>query len=297
MSKVRGPGRPKSRGNVQIDKLGIIDAPSNPNHVFEFTYDKPSEIKNIFSYYKSMKVKDIFMICDKTEIFLFTYDHTKTQKTVVKIDCKRACAHYVNDRFSQRISITNIEKIISLIDSSIDTISFTQSFEFPNDFNIILRNNTLSTSRTYTIPVSTSTIDPELLNLNISKEVLSTYSIIFTLPDKALKKTISDFIALTTDGDERVSLEKDETTPPHFSYHGQALKAYEVYEKPEKINFIDNTGGTPFKIDIKVTNAKGLSVGMCSDNITIYAKEGTDMIFTSFDESQPIMVYTFLQVR
>jgi hypothetical protein len=285
----KGPGRPPAKKDLNpVEHLGIVPKPSDPAYRLEVVYDKPAEFKNIFTYLKNIKAKEIHLKCNPKYMALFVRDHINTQRTVVRIEGSNVNNYYCNGEFILHINMDFVEKIFSSIDASISTITFIQEEHTDSHLYIILHNIVLGRKGHYKVNLSSFNEDLDLYDSEklLSRESLDSYPISYTMTAKDFKKSVSDILALTQSGSESVILEKNEGEPIHFSYENQKLGYNEVYEKADQIKLRDKLGSSSLRVDIKITNIKCLYSAMLANDINIFVKEEADMIFTTTAEDE-----------
>ena len=309
----RRPGRPKTyETKIIIPHDGIVPEPSEKNFRLEIVYEKPSSIKSIFTYFKNIKAKQIHVQCTPGTLTFFVRDHCNTQRTLVRINGDQLNKYYCSTEFMLYINLEYIEPIINAIDASIGTISFIQDEDYSSIY-IILYNINLKKECKYKLELSTFEKDQILYDAAqyLLPEVLESYPIAYTISAKDFKKSISDILNLTQNVEETVYFEKSSATEPlHFYKQAEKISYWESYHDEKEIRLVNKLGNEPFRISVRLTNLKCLHNALLGGNITIYAKEGTDMIFTTSAEEfipieggtplcqkKPIIISTILQLK
>ena len=297
----KGPGRPPARKDMHtIEHQGIIDVPSEPNYRLEFLYDTPSAFKNIFTYFKNIKAKEIHIKCNPKYMAFFVRDHINIQRTVVHIEGSKINRYFCSGEFTINVTMDRIENIFNTIDSSITTISFIQEDDNINCMYIILRNLDLGREGKHRVDLSTFNEDQELYDseLLLTKESMDSYPISFSMSAKDFKKMIGDILCISKNGHEYVMMEKVEGKPLYFTHASQNDTYHEIYHDTKQIKLRDLLNGDPFHIEIKVTNLKCLYSALLQNDITIYGKEGSDMILTTTaEDTADVTVSTLLKLR
>lgn len=309
----RKPGRPKTyETKVIIPNVGIIKEPTESNYRLEIVYEKATSFKSVFTYFKNIKADKIHVHCNPESLTFFVRDHCNTQRTLVKINGDQLNRYFCASEFMFFISLKHAEPIFNAIDASIGTISFIQD-EDVSSIYIILYNVEIKRECKYKLELSTFEKDQILYDAAqyLTPESLDSYPISYTIGAKDFKKSISDILNLTQNGDEIVYLEKGSSNEPlHFYRHTEKISYWESYHDEKEIKLVNKLGDNPFRIGVRLTNLKCLHNALLGGNITIYAKEGSDMIFTTSAEEpipieggtpifhkKPIIISTILQLK
>lgn len=186
--KKRGPGRPPRRILPPLATKGIVDTPEYEENVMEFCYYDPMLFKHLFSLFKNLKVRELFMVFTKTTFSFITHDHIGN-RVIVNIDCSKVLHYYCNeDPLYIAVNRDNIQSIFLNLNKNIDRI--TLSYENGYDMlQIRLDNNAISKIENRNVLVSVRTPDPDVIS--ILEDINRTDHIIsFSLPAREFKELV-----------------------------------------------------------------------------------------------------------
>lgn len=298
--KKRRPGRPTNRPEQpKLTLDGIVSEPNDPNNLIEFVYHEPLIFKNLFTYFKNLKAKEIHIRFTKTDITFFTRDHSLLSRVIVKIDCKKVNWYYCSEEIWIGLNRDRAEKMFTNIDKTFYRISVIYKKGRPDNLLLMFKDNDLAKECYYKIDISILMPDEDLFNIEneIPKiedenEDNDAYPIQFTLGAKQFKKTISD----TNSYSETISIEKAWDYQLEIKYNESSINYREVYKNPEKIKLVCNIKeGQNFQRTVRLANIKGLANSIVTDMITILCSNDSDLVLKSqIDENQTMTIYTFI---
>lgn len=210
----RGPGRPPRRILPPLTVKGIVDQPENEDNILEFCYYDPTIFKYLFSLFKNLKVRDIYLIFTKDSFSMATKDHIGN-RILITIDCSKVIHFYCKpegEKLCLLVNKDNIQTIFLNLNKNIDRTTF--SYEKGDDMlQVRLDNTSLGKIETRNVLICVKPPDDDLLEL--SGEIKSRKAAIdFTLPIREFKETVC---SVCTFGD-RFRIEKHGNGPLTISF-------------------------------------------------------------------------------
>lgn len=296
-SKQRGPGRPPSKPPAPpLDKKGVVDAPKDPLNRLEFVYSDPSMFKQLFTYLKNIKARDIHIRCSPRGLTLFARDHSKTLRTVADIAGEHVNWHYCEETFWIGLNRENVEKMFASIDKTFFKITIIQTHDDISSLIFIFKDAEIEKECNYKVTLSSYAADEDLFEVEriLSPEgIITNFPIEFTLTAKQFKKSIND----ASNYSDSVTFEKIGSHPLQLTYAKSNMMYNEVYRSAEKIYLRSEVGpSTTFRCTVKIVNVKSLASSMVTEDVRILCREEGDILFRSAIDAKALVVSTFTKV-
>ncbi len=280
--KKRGPGRPPKRHRTPpLKHVGIVDRPANADHRMEFVYGDPIVFKSLFTYFKGLKVQNVYMRCSPTEIVFFARDSATACRVVARLPGADVHHFYCVDTFTVGFNRKFVEKTFSGIDKSFFKITMTIDVGDEEYLNIIFKDPEINKDCHSRIVISTFDADDGLFAAEHESTTAAAeaYPLRFTLPAQKLKKTINDAQS------DQITFEKLDGDHPLKIVYDRANLAYvETYRDSKKIDLRAPTGRNGmFRLTARVANIKPLAIAMVSKFVQICCSPDRDMLLRSTD--------------
>ena len=188
----RKPGRPpKVKAKEPTGRIGIAEEPSNPRHVVEFLYDKPSNFKKICSYWSSLNADKIKFIFTKESLILYTKDYKETNDVGITCDGNKINRYYCAAPITIGVSFSNLELVLSKLDKSYECISFVLKDATQNKTLHCTLQNDVNMYEYFDIDIVIDATDQTNQYHQMFQDQ-TPYTLEFKLPGKYFKKAISD---------------------------------------------------------------------------------------------------------
>jgi len=295
-AKRRGPGRPPSKPPApQLVMHGIVDSPEDANNRLEVVIGTPGIIKELFTYFKNIKARDIHIKCEPTSMTLYTRDHSRTSRVIATIAGENTHWFYCEYEFWLQLNRETVEKMFSTVDKTFYKITILQSHDAINSIDFVLKDSEVEKECHHRFDLSEHTTDVDLYDAEkiLSPSVLaSEFPIIFTLSAKQFKKTTTDICAFS----ENAQIEKIGEEPLQFTYDKTGHAYHEVYRSDEKIKLESTVAkGDTFRVSVKMSNLKSLAHSMVAQDVRIYCREDGDILFRSALDDRALVVSTVVK--
>jgi len=263
----RGPGRPPRRILPPLTMRGIVNTPENEDNILEFCYYDPNIFKYLFSLFKNIKVRDIYLLFTPDKFFMVTKDHIGN-RVLINIDCTKVIHFYCKpdtNILSLLVNKDNIQNIFLNINKNIDRITF--SYEKGDDMlQIRLDNASLGKIETRNVLICVKSPDENLLSLQ--QEMNSKTPIIdFTLPIREFKETVC---SVCTFGD-RFRIEKHGHGPLTISFSRTHTNACtDEFSEGDKIEMVHTLDpNESFSCHLHSLLLKSIAVSIINSKINI----------------------------
>jgi hypothetical protein len=295
--KHRGPGRPPSKpAPPPLEQKGIVDSPDDPSNRLEFVYRDPMVFKQLFTYLKNLKARDVHIRCSPRGLTFFARDHSKISRVVAHISGEHVNWHYCEDEFWLGMNRDSVEKMFASIDKTFYKITIIQSHEDTNSLTFIFKDAEIDKECNYRVVLSTYSADDELYEAekHLTPEGLASFPIEFVLTAKQFKKSVGDAAANVSD---TITFEKLGAHPLQLTYAKTTMIYHEVYRSPDKIHLrSDVAEDTTFRCTVKTSNVKSLSASMVTDDVRILCSEEMDILFRSAIDAKALVVSTLTKL-
>jgi hypothetical protein len=275
--KKKKPGRPrKTPLREPRPRNGIVKTPKDNQNFIEFLYDKPLIFKKLWQYFKLMAVDKIQLIFRFNEIIIWSEDHHKKSKMMVRIDGLKVNHYYCSEELDLGMSCKNPELIMSTIDKTYTSILFLSKVGYmQKDIRIIL-NNEIEIDESHRIELI-----GEYNKINDENIYLDTdYTIKFELPGRYFKKMISDIRAFS----DQITIRQDSLNDPlifEYTKQDKKIKSYHIVRNNALINFVSHLKeDETFRVSFKIDYVKPISSALLSENIIIHAHENKPLMFS-----------------
>lgn len=280
------PGRPRKKPlKKPLKRNGISNKPINNDNCMEMIYDMPSVFKKIFTFFKSMAVKEICMEFKEQSIDILTTDHLKKSHIKVVIKCDKINHYYCKEPVKSYLNPKNMEKIIQVLDKNYMSIAFVlKTITNRSVLNIIFKNEIkIDEYREIDLIQSSNTTYGNMFDS-------SNYPIKFTLPGKYFKKFIND----TSSFSDTLTITKIGASPLTFSYNSKdkTVKSKHIVQSPEAIKLVSLVSDDDiFSSSVQIDYIKPLSGSLLSDFVSIAADTHKNMIFQVEIDNKTIEVF------
>ncbi len=295
-AKRRGPGRPSTKlPPPPLEKKGIVSQPSDPDNRLEFVYETPTIFKQLFTYFKNIKARDIYLRCSRDRLTFFTRDHTKSSRVVAVISGSHVNWHYVEGEFWLGINRENVDHMFKAIDKSFFKITISQTHDDKESLTFIFKDGEIDKDCNYKVTLSTFEPDEDLFDAEKDLDAQSLadlFPVKFTLSAQKFKKSISDVTCT-----QSVTYEKIGLQPLQLTYNRPEAVYHEVYRDDDKI-LLDSSvpPGRTFRTTISITNIRSLASSMVTDDVRICCREDADMLFRSAIDKKALVVSTLIKL-
>lgn len=122
----RPVGRPKlvKPAPEAVSRKGIVSEPIVSNHAHEMVYDKPINLKKIFTLFKLMDTRDVKMEFRLSGVRISDAGDLKHNFIDLTIDSSKLTQYFCKHNIIMILDQKNLEKVIQKIDKSYDSIHF-----------------------------------------------------------------------------------------------------------------------------------------------------------------------------
>ena len=275
----RGPGRPPRRILAPLTVKGIVDEPECEDNIMEFCYYDPSIFKYLFSLFKNLKVRDIYLIFTPTEFLMLTQDHIGN-RILINIECSKIIHYYCKPEDKQLcllVNKDNIQTIFLNLNKNIDRTTF--SYERGDDMlQIRLDNSNLGKIETRNVLICLKTPDEELYS--VINEITTKKSVIkFSLPIREFKETVCSVCCY---GD-RFRIEKHGNGPLTIAFsRTHTNNCTDEFTDPEKIMLIHSiTDNQSFSCHLYAMLLKAIAVSIINSKVDIQCYDNNIALISS----------------
>jgi hypothetical protein len=295
--KRRGPGRPPSKPPAPpLEKKGIVDSPRDSNNRLEFVYGDPTVFKALFTYFKNIKARDIYLRCSPAGLTFFARDHSKISRVVAVVAGEHVNWHYCEGEFWLGINRDHVEKMFAAIDKTFFKITIIQTQDDTNSLTLIFKDAEIDKECNYKVTLSAYAPDEDLYEAErtlTAEGLVANVPIEFTLTAKQFKKSIGD----ASNYSDTVTFEKLGAHPLQLTYNKSSMMYNEVYRSADKIHLRSAVadGGT-FRCTVKIANVKSLASSMVTDDVRILCREEGDILFRSAIDAKALVVSTMTRL-
>jgi hypothetical protein len=260
------PGRPrKNIENTPAEVLGIVDAPSNPEHLVEIVYNNPKMFKKINVIYKNYTSSEICFHFTPTTTTFMTVDRFKKNDIYTTLDGNCFGRYYCAQPITIWVKRESIDKIFASLDDNYGRITFVLRNDYRSRFYILVHDIEYDSIDTYVVEVICK---PNNIDY-VEKKDDSQYPIKFTLNGKYFKKKISDIGKIS----DSLTIIKEGNNPLQLTYDESKMINYNgIYTNSEKISLessipVDDT----FAVSVLVGYIKPFSNANIGGNVRICA--------------------------
>lgn len=270
----RPPGRPRKRPLKEpMKREGIKTTALNSGNCMEMIYDAPSVFKRIFAFLKSMAVKKIQMVFDKTSIDIISADHMDKSSIKISIDCAKINHYFCEEKMCIHLHPTSMEKIIKILDKNYASVAFiSKSITKRSSLAIIFKNDNVKIDEYREINLVPASDIPE------ESYDTSGYPIRFTLPARYFKKFIGDVDSFSN----TLTICKagaDNLLFKHTSTDKNVTAKY-VVQDAKSIKLVSTISNDDiFSSSIEIDYVKPLSSSLLADCVQVFAHTHKNMIF------------------
>lgn len=281
-TKKAHPGRPKSAPKTTLPEIRrIIAEPDNPANDLEFMYSEPSVFKCIFNYFHSSKSRDIVMQCTSTKIVFFAKTQSDMSRSMIEIDGNMVTKYFCRSDRVLKIQLDDVLHHFKSIDATTHMVEINQATASPDELMILLHDYNQGKSSDRTFMLNNFVIPHDLFDTEfIVKDLLHTFHVKFNQTAKQFKKTITDLHNYKSMGTSAV-LEKTPATHLQFTISHLSQHFKVVYERDEAIGLEQTITGDDFlRVELQTEYMKEFA-GTILNDLTIYAKNDSDILFRS----------------
>jgi hypothetical protein len=296
-AKRRGPGRPPSKPPApSLENKGIVDSPHDPANRLEFAYGDPGVFKQLFTYLKNVKAKEVHIHCTRSGMTFYARDHSRTSRVIATVAGEHVNWYYCEGDYWFAVNRDNVEKMFAAIDKSFYKLTIVQSHDDEQSLTIILKDPEIDKDCNYKILLSSYTPDDDLYEpeaLLQPATLLEKFPVEWTLSAKAFKKCVADASAYS----DTLTVEKLGEEPLQLTYTKPHLNYNEVYRSAEKIHLRSAVAKNEiFRVTLNVANVKSLASSMVADAVRILCRADGDILFRSALDAKALVVSTFTQL-
>jgi hypothetical protein len=273
----RPPGRPRKKPIKEpMKRDGIKGTPINAENCMEMIYDTPSVFKRVFSFMKSMAVKNMQMVFDENQIELISTDHLINSSIKVTIFCSKINHYYCAKRISINVHPDTIEKIIKNLDKHYTSVAFIlKTITCRSTLGIIFKNDSIKIDEYREIMLV------KALDITVESFDVSEYPIKFVFPARYFKKFIGDIDSCS----DKLTISKAGAGALVFSHVSMDKKMNGKYVVQDggTIKLISTVSNDDiFSSSVHTHNIKPLSSSLLSDYVHIAAHSNKNIIFKVF---------------
>lgn len=269
LPKKKRPGRPRKNPPRQPKpRNGVVENPHSSDNFMEFLYDKPTQFKKIWAFFKMMAVEHIHMLLTPDSIKIWCVDHNKKNEIRVKIDCNKVNHYYCQEELDIYLTSKDVEWIMSTIDKTYNSILLlSEKNDTQKNLKIIL-NNDYEAQESHVIELSKN----DGIIENDHKFLDNNYMVKFNMMGKYYKKMISDLKAITNILTIRQDSFDDDLM---FEYTSNTKKINSTIicnkDKFKVVSQVDEN--STFRTSFNIDHVKPISSSLLAENIDIYADE------------------------
>lgn len=277
----RPPGRPRKKPIKEpMRREGIKKAPLKAENCMEMIYDTPSVFKRVFSFMKSMAVKNMQMIFDEKQIDFISTDHLLNSSIKVTIYCNKINHYYCAKKISINVHPDTTEKIIKNLDKHYTSVAFTlKTLTCRSVLGVIFKNDVIKIDEYREIMLVQS------IDISVESFDTSAYPIKFVFPARYFKKFISDIDSCS----DKLTISKAGASALVFSHVSMDKKmtGKHVVQDGKAIKLVSTVSNDDiFSSSVHTHNIKPLSSSLLSDFVHIAAHSTKNIIFkVSVDRS------------
>lgn len=270
----RPPGRPRKKPLKEpMKREGVKTAPLNVENCMEMIYDAPSVFKRIFAFLKSMAVKKMQMVFDKTTIDIISADHMGKSSIKISIDCTKINHYYCAEKMCVNVHPTSMEKIIKILDKNYTSVAFiSKTLTKRSNLIIIFKNDSVKIDEYREINLV------KVSDIQEASFETTGYPIRFTLPARYFKKVISDIDSFSTTL-TICKAGKDNLLFKHTSTDKNVSAKY-VVQDAKSIELVSTISNDDiFSSSVEIDYVKPLSSNLLADFVQVFAHSHKNMIF------------------
>lgn len=216
--KKRGPGRPRKQpAKDPLPRVGLMDAPSMPDFIAEFKYDKPAILKKFSNYWGALNAESVLLSFRKDRLIIMTSEYKKTCYVRHTIDAKDTVAYYCKEPLDIVLLYSDFDLILQKLEKECPSIEFrVTERNRGKELNVIIGSQ-------WEVPEFLDIdmqIDPTFVHSFASIFDETKYPLELSIVGKHFKKMVSEI----TSFDPKLELEYyklDEKSTPVFKYRSQ----------------------------------------------------------------------------
>jgi len=285
----RGPGRPpKKDKKKRIERLGIVEAPSNAVrnsgdklNAMELVYENPQMFKKIFALFKVYAVELIHVCFDKDRLSMYAVDHTNHVTINVEILGSMMNRYFIEEPINIDLDTNQFYRIFQVIGKD-----FTRILFMTNRANIrvtlwMIFLDEQNNKSTYQIQLND--VKEGKITLEQTKELFAAaqkYPVSFELDHKFLKNKIAEMSNLS----KKFVIQQDMTNKNSnmcfvATTDDSKIKNTSPIKNPGKSNLVNNYNGQLFTAPVFVNHIRPFVSASLGDNIKIMVDDKKDIVF------------------
>jgi hypothetical protein len=187
VTEKKKPGRPRKNPDVRsIVSQGIVAAPSEPDRIVEFAYNAPGVLKKVITLQKAFAVGDVEIIFG-TQCATFVSATQPDPKIRIRVCFEGATTnrYYCATQVAVRVAQAQFEQLLENLTKEHEEVLFILKEDYRKQVYCILRNTTLNSEKTYTIPVISNDSPVDMTGCDDSA-----YPLRFKISSKVLKQEV-----------------------------------------------------------------------------------------------------------
>ncbi len=270
-TKKRPVGRPpKANKNEKKNTMrkGIVPSPQVNDHVIEFVYDTPLNLKRIFNLFKLMDAQDIKIEFKLSSVKITSAGRIGHNFIDLNIDATKLTQYYCKHNIIINLDSKNLEKIIQKIDKSYDSIYFiAKEDSYKKYINIILNDEAQGVREFHKISLIE---ESSILSENIIDRLsYDSYPLQFTLPSKYFKKVVSDISRFSKD----FTIERRPGVLLSFPYDSSSktVDCENIFTNKELFKIETTLSPDEFmSVTVRIEYIQSIASALLSDSLQIY---------------------------
>jgi len=179
---------------------GICVEPLDEGNRVEFISGDPMLFKNIVEYFKDLKVKTIFVRCQKDNITFYAYNAAQSLSTIIRYPGASAVRYYCKEDDVFEITASDILYVAGFIDKNYIKVCFVRKIDDPTFLNFVLYMDELRNEKHLSINTFSTEVAKHQETLTKLEETYSDanvekmFSLEFSIKCSIIKKDISDSV-------------------------------------------------------------------------------------------------------
>jgi len=219
----------------------------------------------------------------------FAKTQSGMSRSMIDIEGELVTKYYCKSERVLKISLSDVLLHFKSIDISTNSIEFIQRANAQEDLTILLHDLNQAKVSDCTFRFNQFEIPTDLFDTeHIVNDILSTFHVRFDQTAKQFKKTVTDLHNHKSTGP--VTLEKTCSTPLQFVIRQLGTHYKVVYENDTAIKLVQTISGEDWvRIDLHTEYMKEFA-GTILNDLTIYAKNDSDILFRSIAADEGAVV-------
>jgi hypothetical protein len=264
-----------------IEKVGRVEAPRVADNRLEVVFGDPLCLKTLFTYFKNLKVREIYIRCTRGGLYFLARDMSRKSRIVGSAPAEHSHWFYCEEEFDLHLNRETAEKVFAAIDKSYHKLTLYQSRDDRDNLNLMLHNIVSGSQKLFLIHLSDFGPDEELMaalgQVALPEAKLTEhYPLSFALDAKSFKKVVTDALNFSA----QLTIDAAPGLPLRFSSASSGISVSEAFLDSDKIS-LRLAQAEPVQITVKAANLRPLASSMVADTIRIHCRAHGDLLFAS----------------